>query len=49
LKGTETIDIDALILENKFLQEKATNLESEVKYLKKGHDKLQVSAEIFRA
>ncbi|CAG9805801.1 unnamed protein product [Chironomus riparius] len=41
LKGNETIDIDALILENKFLEEKTTNLESEVKYLKKGHDKQQ--------
>lgn len=42
LKGSETIDIDALILENKFLHEKSASLESELQYLKKSNEKLQV-------
>lgn len=49
LKGNETIDIDALILENKFLQEKAANLESELQYLKKSNGKLQVSTNIVQS
>lgn len=42
LKGSETIDIDALVLENKFMQERVNNLESELQYTKKSSDKLQV-------
>jgi Uncharacterized coiled-coil protein (DUF2353) len=42
LKGNEAIDIDSLILENKFLQERVGNLESELKHSKKAADKVQV-------
>jgi hypothetical protein len=41
LKGSETIDIDALILENKFLQERTVNLESELQHSKKSGNKMQ--------
>lgn len=42
LKGDETVDIDALVLENKFLLERISNLESELLHEKKSSQKLQV-------
>ena len=41
LKGNGTIDIDALIIENKFLHEKIDNLQKELEYSKQSNDKLQ--------
>lgn len=41
LKGNCSIDIDALILENKFLHERVDNLQKELDYTKQSNDKLQ--------
>lgn len=41
LKGNGTIDVDALILENKFLHERVDNLQKEIEYSKHSNDKLQ--------
>ncbi|KAG5681037.1 hypothetical protein PVAND_010503 [Polypedilum vanderplanki] len=45
LKGNDSIDIDSLILENKFLQERVINLESELQHLKKSSSKMQTLLE----
>lgn len=46
LKGdsakTKLLDIDALVLENKFLQEKIGNLENELELLKQSNSKYKV-------
>lgn len=42
INGNDNIDIDSLILENKFLTEKVNNLENELKHVKKSEEKLQV-------
>lgn len=42
LKGSTSLDIDSLILENKFLQEQITNLESELEHSRKANEKYQV-------
>lgn len=43
MQGNENIDFDSLILENKFLQERVGNLESELQHVKKSEEKLNVS------
>lgn len=42
INGNDNIDIDSLILENKFLNEKVSNLEGELRHAKKSEEKLQV-------
>jgi hypothetical protein len=42
MQGNENIDFDSLILENKFLQERVGNLESELQHVKKSEEKLNV-------
>lgn len=41
LKGKGSVDIDALIMENKFLHERVDNLQKELDHSKQSHDKLQ--------
>lgn len=41
IHGNDSIDIDSLILENKFLNEKVNNLEEELKHIRKSEEKLQ--------
>jgi Uncharacterized coiled-coil protein (DUF2353) len=41
LKGQDLIDIDTLILENKFLNERVDNLQNELEHTRQSHDKLQ--------
>lgn len=42
IHGNDNIDLDSLILENKFLNEKVSNLEGELRHAKKSEEKLQV-------
>ena len=42
MRGNENIDIDSLILENKFLHEQAVNLQNELQHVKKTEEKLNV-------
>lgn len=41
MKGEGTVDIDSLILENKFLHEKIDNLQKELEYAKQSTEKMQ--------
>lgn len=41
LKGKGSVDIDALIMENKFLHERIDNLQKELDHMKQSHDKQQ--------
>lgn len=41
LKGNGSVDIDALVLENKFLNDRVDNLQKELDFLKKSNEKLQ--------
>lgn len=41
MKGDGAIDIDGLILENKFLHERVDNLQKELEHSKQSHEKLQ--------
>jgi len=43
MKGNDGIDVDGLILENKFQLERIANLENELQHAKKSTDKFQVS------
>jgi hypothetical protein len=41
LKGDESVDVDTLILENKFLNERMFHLQKELELQKKENDKIQ--------